>query len=271
MPIINSVDKNISEINPFLKNIFQNSLSSPIFSHLLNFNYSLHTCCQQTYNKLFSFDLPDLDILLSSTIIDKSVWLKLRQFRITGSRIYDIFTYSKNNAPNWEKKSKSYFWPKSFTNKFIKYGKKFESVARNKYIEKTGNNVVECGLLLHDLEKWVGYSPDGVVVNNDVPTKLIEIKCPYDGKILNAEALKNNVTFLDEFGNLRKRHKFYGQVQMGLAMLNLQSADFIIYSSFDDNIEIINVDFDQEFADNLMTTAKHSFFNYMLHEICKNT
>lgn len=251
-----------------LNDIFLNSRSSPLFSHLLNINYDLQDCCNSTYNTLFGIDNPT-DIF-EQTINSFNIWLKLRQFRITGSRVYELYTYSKNVSADWETETKKYFWPKSFSNKFVNYGKKFEGPARNKYMTQTGNTVIECGLVTHDLEKWLGYSPDGIVLKNGKPEKLLEIKCPFDGQKMNAATLKQTLPCFDKSGNLKMKHKFYGQVQMGMGVLNLTETDFVIYSSFDDSIEIITVPFNQDFTDDLLVTAKHIYFNQMLHEICKN-
>jgi hypothetical protein len=43
--------------------------------------------------------------------------------------------------------------------------------------------VVSAGFVICKKFPWLGYSPDGIVVNSSgVPQKLLEIKCPVKGK-----------------------------------------------------------------------------------------
>lgn len=62
---------------------------------------------------------------------------------------------------------------------------------------------------------------------------------------------------------------YFAQVQFGMAILNIQKTDFIIYSSFDKNIRIIPVDFDPRYSADLLLSLKLIFFNFMLHNPCK--
>jgi len=50
---------------------------------------------------------------------------------------------------------------------------------------------------------------------------------------------------------LAQRHKYYGQVQLGMALTGLKMCQFVVYASFDDSIEVIEVPFDQSFAESL--------------------
>lgn len=56
--------------------------------------------------------------------------------------------------------------------------------------------------------------------------------------------------------NLKKRHSYYGQIQLGMAILNLKSCDFIVYSSFDKQLIVIDVPLDVEFAEKLILQLK---------------
>jgi hypothetical protein len=51
------------------------------------------------------------------------------------------------------------------------------------YRKFTEEDIRTLGLIICKKYPWMGYSPDGVVVDADgIPTKLIEIKCPLKGK-----------------------------------------------------------------------------------------
>jgi hypothetical protein len=64
---------------------------------------------------------------------------------------------------------------------------------------------------------------DGIVVNSSgVPQKLLEIECPVKGK-LNKSCLPPACDWLcKETGHssLKRKHTYYGQVQLGMAILN---------------------------------------------------
>lgn len=68
-------------------------------------------CCS---NVLATLKLVDNIKIAISTQSDSNLWHKERQFRVTGSRCYSLYTYSKDN---WSTKVKKYFWPKRFTNR----------------------------------------------------------------------------------------------------------------------------------------------------------
>lgn len=78
-------------------------------------------------------------------------------------------------------KSIKYFFAKSFSNKFVKHGIAYESDARETFIAKTSSTVIECGMVISQSNPWLGYSPDGVIFENNVPVALIEIKCLFEG------------------------------------------------------------------------------------------
>lgn len=77
--------------------------------------------------------------------------------------------------------------------------------------------------------------------------------------------------FLEKHGGryqLKKKHKYYGQIQLGLAILNLPICYLVLYSSFDRSLEIITVKFNYEFTKNMLFRVKHNFFEKMIHVIC---
>ena len=48
------------------------------------------------------------------------------------------------------------------------------------YAKETNLLVQECGLIVSDIEPWMAYSPDGVVIKDFQVFRLLEIKCPYE-------------------------------------------------------------------------------------------
>ncbi|VEN58050.1 unnamed protein product [Callosobruchus maculatus] len=58
----------------------------------------------------------------------------------------------------------------------------YEKSAREAFVSKTGHIIVDCGMIESAGNKWLGFSPDGVVLNlNREAIALLEIKCLYCG------------------------------------------------------------------------------------------
>ncbi|KAF5304995.1 hypothetical protein FQR65_LT18805 [Abscondita terminalis] len=253
--VYNQIIKN-SENSDFIKTL-----------NLKDYHLTLKGCCKHVIKLLREEDI--IKSMLSSQ--GSEDWKKLRQLRITGSRCYSLFTYKQDN---WNLKADKYFWPKSFVSKFTEYGKKYEQNAMKAY--KTRNKTYEVfvpGFVVCKLYPWFGYSPDGIVFENGHPIRLVEIKCPYTGKENDESTFIQNCDYLQRCGNdiqLKKNHTYYGQVQLGMVILNLKSTDLVLYSSASNNFLNIRIPFDEEFSTTFMNTLHDNYFNYMLHVYCEN-
>lgn len=228
----------------------------------------LRQCCETVLEQLSG----DCVSLCQETHNSVASWMRERQFRITGSRCYALFTYSKNKNPNWEEKSTKYFHPKAFSSQSTSHGILYEANARLKYESVRSVSVNQCGLVISENNPWLAYSPDGIIFEDNRPSRLLEIKCPIAGKKSTVSEILAGTKFLTESEGkftLRKKHSYYGQVQMGMAVLNLRQTDFVIYAPFDDSIEIISIPFDEYFVKDLLYTLKTVYFNCMLHNVCR--
>ena len=67
----------------------------------------------------------------------------------------------------------------SSPNEAMEWGNFFEDIATDIYSKINNKKVYNLGLLIHDLYKFIGASPDGLIENND----LLEIKCPFSQKV----------------------------------------------------------------------------------------
>ncbi|KAE9534085.1 hypothetical protein AGLY_008821, partial [Aphis glycines] len=104
----------------------------------------------------------------------------------------------------------------------------------------------QCGLVIDVNNPWLGYSPDGVIIDEYfVPIKIIEIKCPFDGKKLGTRDLLNSLKWIvkhpDGSLSLKKKHCYYAQVQMGIVLLNVMECDFIVHSSYENKNAVLKV------------------------------
>lgn len=232
----------------------------------LDLKMDIQECCKAIVSK-FSTDTRSI---CQQSFLNKKQWHEHRQFRITGSRCYAIFTYMKNKNPHWEDKSLQYFYPKSFkATKEIKHGLENESFAREIYSNQKKVEVKQFGLIVPGENPWLGYSPDGIVFKDGKPDILIEIKCPFIGKSKSIKEIISQLKYVQLPENkLKKKHQYYGQVQLGMAILNLKKTDLIIYASFDKSIHIISVEIDLEFINSMLNLLKEAYFLHMVHYIC---
>nr|CAI5867575.1 unnamed protein product [Callosobruchus analis] len=69
---------------------------------------------------------------------------------------------------------------------------------------------------------------------------------------------------------LKKKHSYYWQVQLGMAILNLKSCDLVLYSSKAKNFLTICVPFDEEFVRDMLSNVSKKYFNNMIHFIFEN-
>ena len=193
--------------------------------------------------------------------------MRERHSHITGSICYGLYTFTKSNRGDeeWLKKFTSTYAPKDFKSDILEHGRVTEEEARNAFRKIINAEIVEVGLVISKLNPWLGYSPDGVLVKNNKPIALLEIKFPIVGKTADISATVNSQMkkCLIENGDniiMKKKHKYYGQVQMGITVLNLNLTYFVIYSSFDKRIFYLRVERDNVFIATMLTALKKAYF-----------
>ena len=81
--------------------------------------------------------------------------------------------------------------------------------------------------------------------------------------------LVRDIPYLNkETGFLKENHKYYGQIQLGMLLLNLTSRDFVVYASFDKSMHVVPVPFDKNFAVNMANVVSTVYLQRMLHFKC---
>lgn len=95
-----------------------------------------------------------------------------------------------------------------------------EPKAREAY-EERGNKVSLLGVVINPKTPWFPHSPDGIVADKGI---LVEVKVPKCSARLSASASAASLPYIECVGDtfvLKKQQKYYGQVQLGMALLNL--------------------------------------------------
>lgn len=158
-------------------------------------------------------------------------WIKIRQYRITVFRVYKIYTYMFNRNPDWKKKSLSYFYSKTFHRRYIAHRKKFKWNAIDAYknIHLRMWPLVELLFFrsifgCHTLQ--MGSSWKSRILTNLYRSSVYNLEKKEASKIYfthsNFSTLKTMITF-------KHKHEDYCQMQINMAVLNVNSTDFNIY------------------------------------------
>lgn len=151
-------------------------------------------------------------------------WLKLRELKFTASRASVIATNGKGLETYVKELLAEYFSSQEFeerTGKFkspaMQRGNDFEATARMVYEFETGNTVREVGFI--ERSPHIGYSPDGLVTENDKADEgLIEIK-NHDDKV-----------FLELIMTGKVDPKYIKQMQYGMWASEKKWCDYFGYN-----------------------------------------
>ena len=252
----------VEDVQPIILNMLHNEVLKKIGKLPTS---GMEPCCK---NLMESLDVRNLLELCVQTLQSQEAWHKSRQFRITGSRVYTLYTYAKNKKPDWKLKAKQFFWPSEFFNKFVKHGILYEHVAIEKYTQLYKVKIVKCGLVVHPDYPWMGYSPDAVICGSNGPEILIEIKCLWAGKRKSITDCLSLCPYLNTDGTLKKKHRYYGQIQLGMLIMNLRTCHFIIFPSFDSTMYTLSVPFDEKFAIEMTETTQKVYAEKIIHRVC---
>lgn len=178
-PIVLKEKTKISEVERELIKLVLQNQDSDLMRSIQELKVNVRQdCCSKTIDQL-SHNLQD--------ICEKSkhfyaVWMQERRLRITGSICYGLYTFTKRKRADsdWVNKCKSVFTPKDFKSEFTEHGKLTESEARDAFRKATNCQVFEMGLIASRLNPWLAYSPDGLIVKDNIPIALLRTTDKYN-------------------------------------------------------------------------------------------
>ena len=137
-----------------------------------------------------------------------SNWKNERRKRITSTKVYNLINawikYQKNKVEY--KTLLKNFQPKDIKTPATDHGEKFEPLARKKFIEVTGWEVFDIGLVCKDKFSFFGCSPDGLIRLPNGEYGILELKCSF--KYKDDEKI-GKLKYLDNEGKLREKHTYY--------------------------------------------------------------
>ena len=206
----------------------------------------------------------DSEELCRATISqDSARWQHARSMRITASECYSLYTATGGFEEKFARSKVNFGGTKA-----TRFGTANEPAARAMYAARVGAEVHQCGVVVPPMMPWLACSPDGVVVDGE-STKLLEIKCPALCEevdlLTNVSSKKLPYLVLDgENLTLKKRHKYYAQVQLSMTLLGMPSCDFVIFDKSANDIHVLRVHRDFAFCEDLVRKLGSVYFDHVL-------
>lgn len=150
----------------------------------------------------------------------------------------------------------------------ITHGKGIEFIVKQR-LRDNGFDIQDCGLFLDQQYPGITATPDGLLGNDTI----VEIKCPYIGKDLEAvEAMKNKecriskaFRFVEGKFTLNKNHEYYYQVQCQMQCTGRKQCLFVVGTTKTVHHEYVPRD--QQFINKMMPLAKAFFDKHLASEV----
>lgn len=103
---------------------------------------------------------------------------------------------------------------------------------------------------------------------NRLTTCYLLILLLFSGKIKSGIEIIPTLKYLNKDYTLKQKHSYYAQIQLGMALLNLDKCEFIVYFSKEQNYLQISVPFNPDFAKELIETVSKKYFDHVIHYLC---
>ena len=255
------------------ENCIPDTLTSLYSPDSINLSESeLHALCESRYAEYVeTYNQRDYNRLTEITLNQSlsNAWMYHRAGRITASVAYSVFYMRQKPAESTINTIMQY--SDSVDVNYATYGKKNENKAREYYINKLSVlhshfSVKITGFHVNANEPYLGASPDALVSCDCHPTKVLEIKCPFNSQ----KGITRDKDFiLDISGEIKKKHPHYFQVQMQMHVTGYEVADLLIYSpaSNGNTSIIITIPKDEQIISDFLQKAFTFFKSILLPEI----
>jgi len=261
--------------NPFLNIIIfkQQELNNTSF---LNNSYSYFPLNENElifFNNFIYVTKEKLKLVFNKSLNQSDqFWLDCRLYRISASskahkiKTLKILTCEKQQSLAIRLLSSKSLVGQAAIN--ASYGTETENDAFESYCKCFNVTVIKCGLIVHIKYPWLCASPDGIVVIDGIPKKVLEIKCPIsckDKMIIDPILNVSNVKYLQLINGkvtLKKSHTYYTQCQILMFTSGLDECDLYIFNFIEP--VLINIIKDEHFLMNTLTKLEMFYFKFYL-------
>ena len=194
-------------------------------------------------------------------------WKQQRIGRITASVAHSVL-HTRMDNPSKSLIRSICTHPAELHTAAIEWGKTHEEDGLKEYQQTLKENhqslqVQKTGLRISLQNPFLGASPDGKVVCDCHPPKLIEVKCPYTLREMCEKDAANSKGFpIDDDGKVKHNHRYYTQIQMQLYVWDMEQCDLVIWTP--QWIKVATVVKDSTFIEDMVSTCKIFFEQHLL-------
>ena len=210
---------------------------------------------------------------------NSETWHRIRRWYVTASKCKRVSGIKSVQA--YYTLLKERLFEKTIDTAAMKYGRKHEKTAfivyRDVMKEQSAMKVVESGFWVNPEYPGFGASPDGLVYDGEKFVGVVEIKCPitvqdiHPGDAMEHLTKKQLNTFCckekDGVLKLKPTHQYYYQVQMQMAICDVNWCDFILWSR--SGLYIDRVEFDPDFWASTADRLRKAYDNVIVPEFCE--
>lgn len=196
-------------------------------------------------------------------------WFIERQKRISASsKAHDIKSRKTRTVDSLLKSFFNFTQPQGKAKQALDYGKRNEAIAISEYEKIYRVKVVQIGLVVAHSQPWLCASPDGIVIEDNKITKLIEIKCPSSCSkipVCDSATNKPNVSYLKINNNnveLSPTHKYYTQCQVQMYVTGVSCCDLYVWSPA--GSQVIMLQRNEKFLSKLIPLLESFYFEHYL-------
>ncbi|KAL1509246.1 hypothetical protein ABEB36_004012 [Hypothenemus hampei] len=233
-------------------------------------NYTLDEHLKVFYDKNIVMTKKDIVETCCNTIrqFKCSEWYTVRRLRISAST--NVHRIKSRTRKTIENLVYSILYPKNFHCEAIQYGLKNEDQALRQYEILNNCEVKKVGVIVSENQSWLCASIDGVVIENDCVTKLVEVKCPISCRrkpVINIDNQSCNVAYLKFINGkieLKKSHQYYTQVQSQMYITGMTMCNLFVYSPVKNGSVTVQVNRDEQFIKRIILSCEYFYFKHYL-------
>jgi hypothetical protein len=229
--------------------------------------------CSSTFdnfNKLASVDQLDSLEAVTKEQSKCQAWHVHRMGRITSTICHRIATMREDTCPSETVAAAMHYKDKDLNTAATRWGVKNEANGRDFYKQVMRKHhddfqVKLSGLVIRRDALHLGASPDGIVSCSCCGSGVLEIKCPHKYQYGFEGALGDRNFCLDENFELKRKHRYFFQIQHQMYVCDVQYCDFVVWT--ESAVSISRVTRDDSLLERLLPKMQSFFLQYILPEI----
>ncbi|XP_075225249.1 uncharacterized protein LOC142326558 isoform X1 [Lycorma delicatula] len=146
-------------------------------------------------------------------------------------------------------------------------------VALREFTKKTGCTILPAGNIVNPNAPYLIYHSHALTYCRG-EIYMIKLTSPTYGRKTNLTNVIRKYNFIKIVNNeykIKKTHRFFTKIQIGLAIMKLRKCFYIIHAPYDNGLEIIELESDEKFIKKITKELNKVYFHYALPEFYRLT